>query len=927
DRMSGCRSFGSNYHPSSQRRKMSIGIVIDSLAKRKSGATKEDKCAIPDGEKEVPGKESSIGGRTKKDAANANGRKESEAVKEVSSPWITKHKPPASETILHAKETVNLPTTTGRKNKLSRKTDAPLTHTVEFFANQTSTLHADNGERKKFGGLTYKRKGSKDSGSQRAEEFTFATPGDIPVSDKAVIDDKTANRGNETLKQKLWEILGAVSSPKSQPSASPAPEIGANSSKQDLVVNKKAGVAKPKHNSDTIETDSESPDQRKKRPVTRSLTRRRASNTVQAGKGTAGPSSTHKQKNVFSFEEGLFGKRNVTVKSSSTSIRTKRKTNSCKIEPRKIFFTESSNVDNIAATFRSKTTLPVKKTSSLGGKRGIFHAHSSQNKREQVEPKSSKEQKGSRQCPARDSHKSSSTDSRKSLGTDRTEPPVAFNSPAVPEKGYQHEDFSNSPLKNAVGSQNDFGSPTFKINTPLTSSSPSPAPDTDQIKEVLSSPAPEKTGFNVGNVHSLRNLRNLNEDYYTSNTQNQSVSLIIFKNGARGLTDSPPGKASPLKGKRDLEGDLSESSSGDTDIGSSDDDSPFIKGQRNRETFAEEPSVAERSKSILHTPKGLSKPKADKARIFRPTSPPRNVIGESDWMPDPSQQTQEGELERVTMLLALALENFKNKMKAAARKKSSEILMSVYEEIQSQLQNVDSQIQSDLGKLTSLGKSKRKRVETRFQDSDLALIANSVLTVLSTFYLVFLHSIMQSKSVVKLEQKLVSGQLLKVTPEFVIKVLALLINNFMFMLPWSCRQSDECKNISQQTNSLCLLLPSYGSLGQWLVFSNFFSPAEQQEQLKLIHEKFRQDIYQHLQEWQNTLEGLEEHQNELKGTVKKQKASHQKLLAQVEETVVTQISSAERRITAVHKASFLHHFCSFCHHFFYDVGRYFIGYL
>ncbi|OVA16610.1 hypothetical protein BVC80_1543g42 [Macleaya cordata] len=55
-------------------------------------------------------------------------------------------------------------------------------------------------------------------------------------------------------------------------------------------------------------------------------------------------------------------------------------------------------------------------------------------------------------------------------------------------------------------------------------------------------------------------------------------------------------------------------------------------------------------------------------------------------------------------------------MKAETSKRGSEILASVAEDIKLQLQNVDSQIQRDIGKFTSLGKSKRKRLETRFQE-------------------------------------------------------------------------------------------------------------------------------------------------------------------------------------------------------------------
>nr|XP_034908588.1 meiosis-specific protein ASY3-like [Populus alba] len=143
------------------------------------------------------------------------------------------------------------------------------------------------------------------------------------------------------------------------------------------------------------------------------------------------------------------------------------------------------------------------------------------------------------------------------------------------------------------------------------------------------------------------------------------------------------------------------------------------------------------------------------------------------------------------MLFATALENFKKKMKLETRKKSSDILMSVSEEIRLQLKNIESQIQTDLGKLSSVSKSKRRRLESRFE--------------------------------------------------------------------------------------------------------------EQQEELKLIHDKFKQDIYQHIQECKTTLEGLELHQIDFNGTVKKRKASHQKLLMQAEEAVKTQLDDAQRRITAVQK--------------------------
>ncbi|XP_056694136.1 uncharacterized protein [Spinacia oleracea] len=72
-------------------------------------------------------------------------------------------------------------------------------------------------------------------------------------------------------------------------------------------------------------------------------------------------------------------------------------------------------------------------------------------------------------------------------------------------------------------------------------------------------------------------------------------------------------------------------------------------------------------------------------------------------------------LARVVSLLGLELEKVKTKMMSVTNKKCSEILVSAAEEIHSQLQNVESQIQTDLVKLTSLKTSKRKHLETRLE--------------------------------------------------------------------------------------------------------------------------------------------------------------------------------------------------------------------
>ncbi|KAI9400047.1 hypothetical protein POPTR_002G186200v4 [Populus trichocarpa] len=832
DQMSDCRSFGGNCRPSSQSRKISIGILIDSTWKKGSGGAKENEAAVPNTERVNSKKESSVEGKNMgKGAFDATKGNQTEAPEQVHSPWITTRsfdqKLPASEGVLYAVETSNLPGSTGRRNKISRVKNVPVTHSVEFFANQPSNSHSGD-LKQKFSGFTYKRKGGKYRNSNSEEEFTFATEKEGTMQDIAVTDDKTEERRTETLKMKLWEILGNVSSPKSQPSNSQAHQIGVNNLNQKQILDQTDDVVvKPRQSSDTIETDSETPDHTMKRPVTRSLTQKRASTKQKPEKTEVDPSSSHRQKiqekDVYSFEEGLLGKQNVAVNDgSSMSTRKKGQIKCCSIKPRKIHFSEDNNGDEIQeGSHKSEISLPAEKMSSHSNKMGNIHG--SQNKRDYCEPKNRNKERDPHQSarktpfPAekasslsnkmgdfhgscrnkreytepknrnqeRDSHKSASEDSHQSLWTLRTGQQKDFSSSAVPEHGDQQEKFDPPSSNSAVDPQNDFQSPPFKINSCTLSSPPSSMPKYDQIKQVFGSPEQAVRNFTVGKINSFRTLWTSKADCFASNSQTESPDV------AAEIMDSPPSKTSPLKGGKDVEGGLFESSSEDGYSESSEEGSPIVKGHREGDNFSPEIATADRSKFMLHPTKRLRNHNVEKLRKFSPTSPSPTGIVETELTPEISEQNQGNELERAIMLFATALENFKKKMKLETRKKSSDILMSVSEEIRLQLKNIESQIQTDLGKLSSVSKSKRRRLESRFE--------------------------------------------------------------------------------------------------------------EQQEELKLIHDKFKQDIYQHLQECKTTLEGLELHQIDFNGTVKKRKASHQKLLMQAEEAVKTQLDGAQRRITAVQK--------------------------
>ncbi|XP_059438624.1 meiosis-specific protein ASY3 isoform X2 [Corylus avellana] len=776
DQISDRRSIGSNYHPSSQSRKISIGVMADSVAKRRSGAAKEDVVAIPSAERMNLNVETSI--KVKKKG------KEVTAPEQESSPWITTRslyqQAPSPETVLRADQ----PDTSGTHNKLNGQNNAQATYSVQFFTNKTSVLQSGDGKQKKFDGVTCKRKGVKKGTTGRVEEFSFASAQEIHVSDKVVTEDKSDKTENrtETLRMKLWEILGNVSSP-NQHSNSQRHEVGTNNLKLGQSSDQKgATVVRPRQNSDTIEADSEGSDHTIKRPVTRSLTRKRAPSKVQAKVTKCGPPSSyiqkHQEKNIFSLEEGWCGRENVSVNGgSSKPMRKKSEKKSTRIKPPKIFPPIKDIADKIQqASYRSETMLPAERTSSLSNKMGDIHDE--------------REYTGlEKKILEQNSHLSPGSPLR-----DRTDQQMDFKSPAKADL----QDIANQSFTNVIDPQGTFQSPTFGFKTPVSSSTPASTPKTDQLEHdaptstpkrdqmvhgVLN-PAPAERIFTVGDICSFRNLWTSKPDRYESNTQVDAEELKF----------SPPQEAAADTEEKDTENSLSESSAEERDCESLEEGSSINEAYsdcRERDTLSPEPEVAEKPKFMLHSTKRLRTCEGIRFDNISPTLPSPKETGESNWIQEPSEQSQDDAMSRAIKLFALELQKLQSKIKSETTKKSSEILMSIADGMYLQLQNLEAHIQTDVGKMTSLSKLKRKRLEAKFE--------------------------------------------------------------------------------------------------------------EQQQQLNLIHEKFKEDINQYLQDCRSTLEGMEAHHIELKGTVEKQKASHRKRLLQAEEAVETQLNDAKRRITAIHE--------------------------
>ncbi|XP_059644203.1 meiosis-specific protein ASY3 [Cornus florida] len=807
DRVSDVRSFGSNYHPCSQSRKISIGVMVDSSVETGPKTTMEDLAAVANAEKLTlrQGKSREDRNNWEEVRAAVIGR-QTDAPEQVTSPWVSTKtsfpEKPNLEAVHYARPTSKLPITSGMHNTCDEAKAAPSSYAVQFFANQMSV----DDKQKKFSRVTYREERAKDLSAKRVGEFSFATVQEVFVPENEVVEGKTSrteNRSNESLRMKLWDILGTVSSPKKQFSNSQSPEVGAINPEQNIDQTSNP-VVKPGQNSDTIESDSENPENTTMRPVTRSLSQKRSSSKVQLNKAKNVPPSTYKQtrleKNDFSFESGRSFVDTHGVSSMSQRKKSRRKGFS--IEPRNIFFHQKDNADDIQqASDRSKGTKSAEKTSSLGNKAGGVQICAPKKDSVFVEPK----------------HGIQTTDAPKSPMVNMTDNLGDINSPILSGHQDQQEDFTYPSLKNIVDRQSDFKTTTFEMRAPTKTSSPGSLPKTNQRE--LDDCSPAERVFNMEGIRSFNSFLASKPDYHEINVETGSsedagelenspvmkpvptlgekdADNMLFKSLSEERDSGSPEEGSPIDEgynhieENDAENMLSKSSFEERDSESHEEGSPVNEGCWQTEILLPEFATAEKPKFLFHRSKRLRSEECTKPNDFTPTllSPKGD---KSNGFKGLSEQNQEDGLASAIGLFAMALERVKLKMKSVTSKKSAEILMSVAEGIHSQLHNAESQIQTDLGKLSSLCKSKRKRLDTRFQ--------------------------------------------------------------------------------------------------------------EQQEQLRIINEKFKEEVSQHIQDCRSAVEGVEAQRMEFKGTVDKQKSSHLKLLLQAEEAIETQLNDAQRRVMAVHK--------------------------
>uniref|UniRef100_A0A0D3BNN9 Meiosis-specific protein ASY3-like coiled-coil domain-containing protein n=1 Tax=Brassica oleracea var. oleracea TaxID=109376 RepID=A0A0D3BNN9_BRAOL len=756
--MSEYRSFGSNFHPSSQPRKMSIGVMADSQPKRHPDGA----AAIGRAEKlkSAAATDLQLNKKVTGDDVAAKQRSSAKGTDHVTSPWRSPRssyrKLGTLENVL-CKQTSSLSGSKGLNKGPNGAHQAPARDSFQDIP-VSSPRHSDD---EPISG----RKGNEmDKSPERMQEPPSA------VLQQKVASQREEKRGPETakdgstdvLRSKLWEILGKASPEYNEDVNSETPEVVKTNSKlnQDKTSNDDP-LTKPRHHSDTIETDSESPEVATRRPVTRSLLQRRVgARGIQKRTKTGanlGGKSTEEVNNVFTFEEGLRGRNGTTVMPKKQRGRKKNTAVKC----RKVQSREKEEADGILKeTSKSKT--PARSESTRTGKRSSL----SDKKGSSLEfNQHTKAQKQKQDVSTRE---------------EDFQPSPEAETAATPEmfRGlFKNGDEQKGPCEvlreKSVEPENDFQSPTFGYKAPISSPSPCFSPEASPLHPRNISPAFDETEtaiFSFGTKRTPQETKGQVSD--------KRLPDFLEKKG-----DYSFGRESSAEPDEDLV--LSDPSSDEKDSDGSIEDSHYNNPQV-RETAN---GSNKKSKQGFGSAKRNSNLKGN----GRVTSSLSEGMHKTDSFQRFSEVDEDEGLGRAVALFAVALQNFEKKLKSAAKKKSSEIIASVSEEIHLELENVKSHIITEAEKTSNVAKTKRKHAETRLQ--------------------------------------------------------------------------------------------------------------EQQEKMRMIHEKFKDDVGNHLEDFKSTIEGLEANHSELKGSIKKQRTSHQKLIAHFEGGIETKLDNATKRINSVNEAS------------------------
>ncbi|KAL1827268.1 meiosis-specific protein ASY3 isoform X1 [Daucus carota subsp. sativus] len=890
--MSQCRSFGSNYHPSSQSRKVSIGIVVDQFAKKPSDIREYG--AVPftgnlGSSKENTNEETRKNGKGK----DAGKEKESEAAVHEAS-------------LLVATPTGVFDPKQGQRYNVPNNSPK---NTRKFNSSQMSVLKSDDGQQKKFGSVTYGKKGQRDGSSNRVEEVSFAIGQKLKDPVEEVVLEKpvyTEKQGHEALRMKIWEALAAVSTPTKELSNSQTKNnCTDNLEPEQKSDEKKSSAVKPRQNSDTIESDSDGPSHTMKRPVTRSLTRKRPTK-VQQHKTTNAPSSSdrHKQieKTTFFFNEGL-SRRTTSATIGGSSGSRGRKKNCSTIEPRKLHFPKSSNASE---TFHVTDTGYMEDhiDSSSGFKKGTG--------------------RHSYQFPF----------------IEKTDKPGGNFESIFPKSVDEQVDGIGPSLRNNGEPHFDFNSPTHRVNTPTETCFGGLSPNNKQgdQEDVYS---PMKGIINMENIRSFKsfyasdpNSKKSNEAKEISEDEVEqedfsSEPQFNFKPPTLGL--QPPAEScfggSSLKTNQGKQEDVNRPTKVVYNMKNIRRFSNFFasksdSNKENKKTEVSDDEVEHENSPVeprfdfkSHT-LGMNTPTKTCFDGFSPI----NDQGKQEDVCSPMKGVlQSGKFPRFQNFFASQPESNENKKREISddeveqeespveKSLPSQKVMNTANILSTPSSEEDGSESSDEGpseaETPEIATAQQPEIlfhptkRCRLNDGADATVYSppSSPKVSENFY--ELPSEMNEEdglaravSLFAMVLKRVKSKMKSVANRRSAEILTSVATEMHLQL----------QNAESQIQTDLWKLSGIGKTKRRRLEIRF---QEQQEQLKGIYERFRNEVNMHLQDCRSTFEELESQQTEFRDIVEKQKASHGKLMLEAEQAIKTQLDGAERRITTVHKSA------------------------
>ncbi|TVU30997.1 hypothetical protein EJB05_22659, partial [Eragrostis curvula] len=681
------------------------------------------------------------------------------------------------------------------------------------------------------------------------------TPDFVSSQGKRRLESENKGKPNsEVLRMKLWEILGGTSQNK-QAFASPNPDDietpdqsksqtakgPASGNKQvftspvpdtiktpDPLTHHTVNFAKCKPSSDPIESDSDSPKVVETRPVSRSLGRKRAPATSkQPNRSAKKPLSTlrsaPKKKtvdNVFAFNEKCTPKTVVkhAIGDSGSSRNLRRSNRKSKADVQKINYSDRVSDKTTQDDREGKLSSRNGPSENKGEKASSISSLSRIRKTAESCSRSPKMARRlnlmAKVAPRKMQFPENLFSKTLDDGLNKLSSPCKKNDSSSPPqlRGNLNmpENSDRSPHAHGAA-ENNFNSP------PSDAAKPSPEPKMYPWDHAASPEINVKFGEQVASPWADR-FRDTPDDFASptlaanvnispqtgkginGNLYTPKYSKSVDRSRSSSLASDP--ESEPLD-EVDKTNELPGSESPDSseerenrkqpplsalspteDEGAKSSNPSFAKGYKSHQWLSDMDGP---DKSPLEHLGRKTNPKEDRMSKRRLSSRTQETII-SDKV---HEQCPENYLTRAFDQLVVVLGRFQTKIKSETSKKSTEILAATGEIIRQHLEGVEVQMQADVDKLVNAGKSKRKRLESSFE--------------------------------------------------------------------------------------------------------------EQQEKLRVLHEKFKEDVNKQLQDCSNSLKDFESYHSELKGAADKQKSSHKKLLVNAEKTVGVQLNDAESKIAEVQK--------------------------